>query len=137
MDTTFADFTQLLRLARSQPQPQRLLFVFVKAGLPENSTAQQKAEYAAGVGGELEPLMATDKVADELDGFGVLVAEAASFGPPWDLVFVSSLSGSDAGQPEDDAVAAALDEMIERVRVGRFEGLLPFDAKGRIVEISS
>ena len=31
-------FDDLLRAARQQPQPQRLLFVFAGAELPENST---------------------------------------------------------------------------------------------------
>ena len=137
MEPDIADFADLLQLARSQQQPQRLLFVFVKASLPEDSTPQQQAEFAASIGGELEPLMAVDKAPDALDDFGTLVAEAAEFGPPWSLVFVSSLSGRDARQPDDDAVDSALDEMIERVRAGWFEGMLPFDPQGRMAEISS
>ncbi|CQR42946.1 MAG: hypothetical protein PHO64_12715 [Thiomonas sp.] len=137
MEANIADFADLLRLARSQQQPQRLLFVFVKASMPEDATPQQQAEFAAGIGGEIEPLMAVDKAADAFDEFNALVADAAAFGPPWSLVFVSSLSGRDGRPPDDDAVDSTLDEMIERVRAGWFEGMLPFDPLGRLAEIRS
>jgi hypothetical protein len=46
-----ATYDDLLRAARAQAEPQRLLFVFAKAVLPDDSTPAQRAAYAAGQGG--------------------------------------------------------------------------------------
>ncbi len=86
-------FDDLLKAARAQPEPQCLLFVFAGAELSEHASAEQRARFDAGEGGELAPLMCVDKVAGELAGFDALVAEAASAGPPWHIVFTAALSG--------------------------------------------
>ena len=131
---SIADFSDLLRLARAEPQPQQLLFVFVKATLPEAATRQQRAQFEAGVGGELEPLMTVDKAAEALDDFDALAAEAAAFGPPWSLVFASTQPGGDVNA---DAVGPALDEMVERVRAGWLSGMVAFDRRGRAVALQA
>jgi hypothetical protein len=129
---TIAEFADLLRLARAEPQPQQLLFVFVKAALPDAATPAQRAAFDAGVGGELEPLMVVDKAADALADFASLTAEAAAFGPPWSLVFASTQPGGDANA---DAIGPALDEMVERVRAGWLTGMIAFDRRGRAVAL--
>ncbi|MGZ5725101.1 MAG: ribonucleotide reductase subunit alpha, partial [Caldimonas sp.] len=91
---TISSFDELLQAARSQEQPQRLLFVFAAAELPEDATAAQRARFEVGHGGTLTPLMCVDKTPDELPSFAALVAEAREFGRPWDIVFVAALSGS-------------------------------------------
>jgi hypothetical protein len=129
---SIAEFADLLRLARAEPQPQQLLFVFVKATLPEAATPAQRAAFDAGEAGELEPLMTVDKAADALADFESLAAEAGAFGPPWSLVFVSTQPGGDANT---DAIGPALDEMVERVRAGWLSGMVPFDRRGRAVAL--
>jgi hypothetical protein len=62
-------FDDLLRAAREQPEPQRLLFVFAGAELPEDSTPEQRRRFAAGAGGALIPLMYVDKTPEELGTF--------------------------------------------------------------------
>jgi len=52
-----SSFDDLLRAAREQPEPQRLLFVFANAVLPEDSTPEQRARFEAGESGALAPLM--------------------------------------------------------------------------------
>ena len=37
-----SNFDDLLRAARTQPEPQRLLFVFARAVLPDNSTGSPR-----------------------------------------------------------------------------------------------
>src|SRR5437763_15902630 len=56
-DVHISSFDDLLRVARQQAEPQRLLFVFVGAELPEDSTSEQRQRFAAGAGGALVPLM--------------------------------------------------------------------------------
>jgi len=68
-EPNISSFADLLREARQQPEPQRLLFVFAGAALPDDSTPEQRRRYAAGAGGALVPLMCVDKAPDELRSF--------------------------------------------------------------------
>ena len=56
MDKT-SHFDQLLLAAAAQPEPQRLLFVFATAELPEDATPAQRERFAAGGGGTLSPVV--------------------------------------------------------------------------------
>jgi hypothetical protein len=58
-----SSFDDLLCAARAQTEPQRLLFVFTKVTLPDDSTPEQQARFQTGEGGALEPLMCVDKAA--------------------------------------------------------------------------
>ena len=42
---SISSFEDLLRTARQQPEPQRLLFVFMGAELPEDSTPEQRQRF--------------------------------------------------------------------------------------------
>ena len=123
-------FDQLLRAAAAQPEPQRLLFVFAGAELPDDATPEQRQGHAAGSGGALTPLMCVDKAPHELAGFEALVAESRSAGPPWQVVFAAGLAGRDGRAPAAARIEQALQKMVERVRGGMFEGLLALDASG-------
>ena len=128
-------FDDLLRAARLQAQPQRLLFVFAGAELPAGASAEQRAQFDAGEGGELAPLMCVAKAADELSGFAALCAEAAKAGPPWAIVFTAALGGRDGRAPSDGDTDAALQRMVEAIKAGRLQGLLPFNRAGEPVQL--
>ena len=128
--TTFDD---LIRAARMQPEPQRLLFVFAGAALPADASAAQRREFEAGEGGELTPLMCVDKSADELAGFDALAAEAAQAGPPWAIVFTAARSGRGGVAPTSVDADAPLQRMVDAIKAGRLDGLLPFDRRGDAV----
>lgn len=128
-------FDDLLRAARLQPQPQRLLFVFAGAELPQRASAEQRAQFAAGEGGELAPLMCVDKAAGELASFDALCTEAATAGPPWAIVFTAALSGRGGQPPSSADTDAALQRMVESVKSGHLRGLLPFNRAGEPVQL--
>jgi len=129
-------FEDLLKVARVQPDPQRLLFVFAAGGLPEQPTAEQRAGYEAGEGGELAPLMCADKAVEELTGFDALVAESALAGPRWAIVFTAALSGTNGCQPAGHETQAALQHMVDSVKAGRLDGMLPFNRAGEPVRLT-
>ncbi|MBK7262239.1 MAG: ribonucleotide reductase subunit alpha [Rubrivivax sp.] len=129
-------FDDLLRAARGMAEPQHLLFVFAAAELPSGASAQQRADFEAGVGGELAPLMCVDKVATELPGFDALVVEAAAAGPPWAIVFSAALSGRGGMPPTAADIDAAMQHMVDSIKAGRLDGMLPFDRQGLPVQLS-
>ena len=123
-----SSFDDLLRAARQQPEPQRLLFVFTRAELPEDSTPEQRARFEAGLGGALTPLMCVDKAPEEIRDFQALDEESRQFGQDWSVVFVAALSGGgDAG--------LALERMIDSIKTGSPGALIPFDRQGQALSL--
>lgn len=131
---TISSFDDLLRAARQQAEPQRLLFVFTTAGVPDDATSEQRTRFQAGQGGTLAPAMCVDKAPDALASFDALVDEARSFGQAWDIVFVAAMSGA-AGRPPTSAQAEApLQRMVESIRSGAIGSYIPFDGAGQPVQ---
>lgn len=130
-----SSFDDLLAAARQQREPQRLLFVFASAELPEDSTPEQAARFAAGQGGALTPLMCVDKTPDELSSFAALADESRQFGQAWALVFVSSLSGQAGRVPSSQDADAPLQRMVEAIKAGTLGQFIPFNAQGEPVQL--
>jgi hypothetical protein len=126
-------FDQLLQAAAAQPEPQRLLFVFTAAELPEDASAQQRAAFAAGHGGALAPQVCVAKAPEQLSSFEALSAESTAAVPDWQVVFVAGLSGQAGQPPSDGQVETALNTLVERVKAGRFEGRLALDRAGEML----
>ena len=124
-----SSFDDLLRAAREQSEPQRLLFVFANAVLPDDSTPEQRARFEAGQGGALAPLMSVDKTPEALGTLAELVEESRQFGHDWAIVFAASLSGRGGRAPTSnrrrgvrDAGVAARRQAL--ARAGRTGGIL-------------
>ncbi|CUA82736.1 MULTISPECIES: hypothetical protein [Gulbenkiania] len=116
--TTLKDFSQLLQAARQQSSPQRLLFVFVDAVLPEDATPEERLHFERGEGGVLEPMLCVDKHPDEVGDFDALREESEATGQPWLMVFVAALSGKGSEPPSAEEVDQALKRMVQTVRTG-------------------
>jgi hypothetical protein len=129
MNTT-SPFEQLLAAAAAQSEPQRLLFVFAGADLPEDATPAQRTSFEEGAGGELTPLMCVEKTLDELTSFQALVDESRQAGPPWRVVFAAGLAGRNGALPSGAQTEAALTALVERIRGGFVEGLLALSPCG-------
>lgn len=129
------NFNDLLQAARSQALPQRLLCVFVGVELPQDSTPEQRAQFEAGQGGALVPLMCVDKSPDELASFDVLKVEADQFGQPWALVFVAAMSGTVLAPPSSADADTPLRAMVEAIKRGDVAAYIPFDGQGQAVHL--
>lgn len=127
---TDSHFQLLLHAAKSQPEPQRLLFVFAAASLPADANAGQKLRFEAGEGGELAPVMCVDKDPHEMTTFDALVAESLHAGESWQVVFVAGLSGKGRAAPPESQTGQALDDMVEAVRQGTIDRYAAYDARG-------
>jgi hypothetical protein len=126
-------FDDLLTAARSQPDPQRLLFVFAGAELPEDSTHEQRHRFATGAGGALVPLMCVDKGVDELTTFAALADEARASGPTWTIVFVAALAGTGGRPLTSKDAEAPLQRMVDAIKAGSLDSFIPFDRDGQPV----
>jgi len=126
-----ASFDDLLIAARAQPAPQRLLFVFAGAELPEDSTPEQRRRFDNGAGGALVPLMCVDKALDELTTFAALADEARLSGPAWVVVFVAALAGQHGRPVGSRDAEAALQRMVDAIKAGSHGSFIPFGRDGQ------
>ena len=131
---SISNFDELLRSAREQPEPLRLLFVFTAAGMPDDATPEQRAHFKAGQGGTLTPLMCVDKAPDELASFDALIEESRQLGSAWNIVFVAAMAGTIGQYPTRDQAEVPLQRMVESIRSGDIGNLIPFDTTGMPVQ---
>ena len=129
-------FALLLQAARCQPEPQRLLFVFAAAALPDDATDEQIERFEAGEGGELEPVLCVDKDAHALTTFEALAAESRQTAQDWQVVFVAGLSGRGTLAPSEAQTERALNDMVEAVRQGAIGRFSAYDERGEPLRFS-
>ena len=125
-----SNFSDFLAAARTQDQPQRLLFLFAVRELPHNHTPGQKKRFEAGQGGALTPVMCVDKGVDELADFAALAQESRQTGQPWDVAFAAALAGQDGAAPTAPEIERALRMMVDAVHRGAIERFIAFDPQG-------
>lgn len=130
-----ASFADLLHAARTQDQPQRLLFIFAAAELPDDASTAQQASYQARQGGALSPVVYVDKSPDDIGSFADLVEESRATGAHWDIVFVTSQSGQGGQLPDDAQTEETFARLIEMIRLGQIESFLTFDREGDLVRL--
>ena len=133
-DLSLSSFEDLLHAARRQPEPQRLMFVFMGAELPEDSSLEQRRRFVAGTGGALVPLMCADKTPAELSTFAALVEESLMSGPEWTMVFVAALAGQGGRALTHEDAEAPLQRMVDSIKVGSHGSYIPFDREGKPVQ---
>jgi hypothetical protein len=131
---SISSYADLLKEARAQSQPQRLLFAFAKAGLPNDAGQAEQQGFAENRGGTLTPLMCVDKLPAELSDFAALVKESQHTGTHWDVVFVSSMSGQDGKVPSSEDAEAALKKMVEAITTGQIGAFLAFNREGELLQ---
>lgn len=124
--TSIDSFDDLLEAARSQPEGQRFLLVFVRAELPIGSNPEQVKRFQNGSGGSLMPVFYTDKGCGEIESFKNLITEAEQTGKHlghdmnthWDMVIVGCLGGYGAREPTTQEAQIPLGDMLHTIRSG-------------------
>lgn len=128
-----AEFADLLAAAKAQPEPQRLLLVFVAAELPEDATETERQRHAENQGGSLKPVLCVDKLPEELADFAGLLAESERTGVAWDLVFAAGLAGRAGQAPSSDEAEQPLKMMVGAIESGSIGNFIAFDRQGQAV----
>ncbi|MCQ4327639.1 ribonucleotide reductase subunit alpha [Stutzerimonas stutzeri] len=131
---TITPFDRLLDAARRQHEPQRLLFVFVSAELPEDATEAERRRFEENAGGSLKPVLCVDKLPEELSGFAALREESERTGVAWDLLFAAALPGQAGITPGADEAEQPLKIMVGAIETGNVGRFLAFDRAGQPVE---
>lgn len=113
-----SNFNDLLAAAARQPEPQRFLFVFLKAVLPKDFTEDEKINFEAGIGGGLIPVMCVDKAQYELSTFAALVEESKATGEDWQLVMIACLAGRNGKVASSSDAETPMKKMVQTVQNG-------------------
>ena len=127
-------FQDLLDAALQQAEPQRLLFVFARIGLPENASPAQRERFEQREGGTISPCLCVDKAPDDVASFAALVAESETTGQAWDMVFVGSLGGRAGIAPGTDEAAQPLRFMVNAINNGQVAQFATFDREGAVLQ---
>ncbi|MDX1755378.1 MAG: ribonucleotide reductase subunit alpha [Marinobacter sp.] len=128
-------YPDLIHAACHQPLPQRLLFVFCRAELPEDASESERRAFEAGEGGALVPVVCVDKLPQEVVEFDRLREESRHTGQAWDIVFVAAMEGRGGVAPSSDEAQQPLTMMVETLRLGQPGNYLPFDQNGELVSL--
>ena len=130
-----SSYSDLIQASYSQQEPQRLLFVFCRAELPDEASPEEKAAFERGEGGALTPVVCVDKTPDEAPDFDVLHEESRATGQAWDVVFVAAMSCRGGTPPSSDEAQQPLTMMVESIRLGHISNYLPLDSNGNAVSL--
>lgn len=128
-----SSYEDLLNAANKQAEPQRMLFVFTSAELPDDYTKDQEEQFKARKGGTLTPVMCVDKLASERMGFASLVDESSQTGKGWDIVFVACMSGKSGIAPSSKETEQPLKVMIQSIQDGNIGSFLAFNREGELI----
>lgn len=110
-----SSYSDLIQASHSQQEPQRLLFVFCRAELPDEASPEERAAFERGEGGALTPVICVDKTPEEAPDFGALQEESRATGQSWDVVFVAAMSGRGGTPPSTDEAQQPLTMMVESI----------------------
>ncbi|HEU0196889.1 MAG TPA: hypothetical protein VFQ88_06695 [Nevskiaceae bacterium] len=134
---TLASFDELLAAARTQEEPQRLLFVFARKFVDDHVSETERQQYRDQRGGLIQPCLCVDKTVDEVTNFGSLREESERVGTYWwDIVFVSSMSGRGGIAPNSDEAVQPLQFMVNAINQGRTERMVAFDRHGQYLQFA-
>ena len=135
MSVPITDFDSLLQVAAQQPDPQRLLFVFLQVALPPEASEEEKTRFESGNGGQLMPVICVDKSLDELSGFAALVEESdREMGDAWQIVLVAAMSGENGQMPTSEDAEEPLKQIAnDVVSGGDLSAFLAFNRGGEPV----
>jgi hypothetical protein len=138
MKINITDYESLLLAAKNQSEPQRLLFVFLKASLPKDHKNEEAVRFHSGQGGQLQPIMCVDRTLSELGVFSDLVAESERMEQDWQIVLVACLSGRNGVVPSSDDATQPLTMMLQTVENGGdLSKYMAFNRDGTPVQFDS
>lgn len=124
----------MLESARQQPEPQRFLFVFLDAVLPEEHTPEEAFLFSQGQGGQLQPVMNLSRDLEELTTFESLVSSTPDKDRSWQVVLIACVSGENGRAPTAEEVDGPMQVLEHTIRMGGdISAYIAFDRDGEHV----
>jgi len=111
-----SSFSDLLDMATTQDQPQRLLFLFATADSNKSAKSNKKKNKAQK--GTILPVMCVDKLPQEIESFEALISEADNINTDWNFVLVAGLSGKNNEAPSTEDAEPYLNQMVNGLASG-------------------
>lgn len=134
---SITDYQSLLAVGRQQSEPQRFLFVFLQASLPDEHNAEDEQSFHSGQGGQLNAIMCVDKDLQELTNFADLVIESKQMEQDWSMVLIACLAGKNGTRPTPAEAEPVLKMMVQSVQSGGdLSKYLAFDRQGELLHFS-
>ncbi len=131
MTIEITNYETLVEAARQDPDPQRLLFLFLESYLMEDHSDEEAKNFNAGKGGGLKPVFHVNFTPDELSTFEALATESQGMETDWHVVLVGCLSGEDGNPPTDKSIEEWTQFMEQAVLNGSpLSQFLAFDRSG-------
>jgi len=131
------DYQSLLAVGKLQEEPQRFLFVFLQASLPDDHNEADQEQFQSGQGGELQAIMCVDKDLAELTDFSDLVKESKQMEQDWSIVLIACLAGINGIQPTAEQADEPLKMMVQTVQNGGdLSKYLAFDRQGELLHFA-
>jgi len=131
------DYQSLLAVGKLQEEPQRFLFVFLQASLPDDHNEADQEQFQSGQGGELQAIMCVDKDLAELTDFSDLVKESKQMEQDLSIVLIACLAGINGIQPTAEQADEPLKMMVQTVQNGGdLSKYLAFDRQGELLHFA-
>lgn len=131
-----ANYREFLQLVKTRPEPQRLLFVFTDAQLPDDASEHEREQFREREGAALTPILCGDRLATEMEGFSSLCREVEVTGRQWEVLFVSSITRGDGAMPTVADVEQFMKVMLEAIKQGKVSRFAAFNRDGELLRIS-
>ena len=125
------NFDDLLKAARNEQEPQRLLFLFAKASPMKG--AQRTRHHS----GTIAPVMCVDKLPEEISTFENLLKEADSITSEWDFILIGSIAGKNGFAPVPEEADPHLHKMSNDLANGAdLSRYIILDREQRVIIVS-
>ncbi len=109
-----SNFSDLIKTASDQEQPQRMLFLFAKT---ESRKSKKKSKQH--INGTISPVMCVDKLPSDLSSFKNFVAEADEISKDWDFMIAAGLNGQNGRAPTAEEAEPHLNQMANNLMSGQ------------------
>ncbi len=107
-------FKQLIKAAKAQSQPQRLLFVLAKTDTSQSQTLTDQSER-----GTISPVMCVDKLPQDLTSLKNFINEADAINKAWDFILIAGMNGENGKAPSTDEAEPLLNKMANDLVQGQ------------------
>ncbi len=107
-----SNFEKLIQAAKSQSEPQRLLFLLAKSER-DNKAKKSRAR------GTIKAIACVDKLPEELSTLKAFISEADQITTDWDMILIAGMNGQNNQAPTSEDAEPLLNKMANDLMSGQ------------------